>query len=851
MKKMNQNLFDWSNFKIGEKVIVGISIVVLAITFIGTVYGWSNGLENVLRWDIISELNQVPVLSDAYSDGNLKFGINGLAYFVNERYSASPMEVSRWSSYAFLIAYLSGVVLILSSLVRKKGFWFLLLMLLIAVISISFHFENIFKSTNQYYFLGIFLIVAGISYYFNAWDKKGNIIKHYLGYLVIIALLAVFVISQSQIKVVSVALANYGIIGAIVISAIFIYFIAHEIIAALVNIVISTGVKKSDTLKPFMVLSGIYLLNTLLIYLENARVIDWNIMIISPLLLYTISLILGFWGFKRFCEQTNILDYKSEGLWLYLGMAIITTATIGYSIFTGNDPLKEAFEDYLAICHLVLGLSFFVYVLINFNQALKQGLEVNKVLYKPIITRLTLPRIAAVFGIVVLLAFKNFFSYFQVMAGYNNAIADYYVAEGDWITAEAYYKEATHYDLYNHKSNYALASMAMKMGDKINAGFFFKQAVFKNPTTYAYIGLSQNLQAEDLFFEALFVVRDGLKKFPHDKHLLTNMAYLQNKAKLTDSTLHYLKLATENCSDCGVEEANLLGFWVKNAEQDKLENIIKESPDKNYTSYQANRAALIKRWGSKDADSKIEIPKDSVLSTSAFANLYNQITTKNNEAKISDEDLKHIQNKTENDALYEDMVYMRAFNAYYRGHKIDGLKQLMVLANDSTDNQAINRQTLGMWFLQEGVYNKAIGYLNKAGDKASVDLLEQKDYQSKMSELQQNQANSLMKNNSKQEAITKAPLNPYLVEAIVKQLNSQKGQEQKAYQIVFDAIDLNEDSAVLWKLYILQSLKIGLSDYANNGLEKLQKLLPSTDYQAFLSSYQAQKALIEKSRESF
>jgi len=50
---------------------------------------------------------------------------------------------------------------------------------------------------------------------------------------------------------------------------------------------------------------------------------------------------------------------------------------------------------------------------------------------------------------------------------------------------------------------------------------------------------------------------------------------------------------------------------------------------------------------------------------------------------------------------------------------------------------------------------------------------------------------------------------------------------------------------------VIQSLKIGVENYAEEGLGKLRLLISATDYQAFLSTYQAQKALMEKNKVGF
>ena len=62
---------------------------------------------------------------------------------------------------------------------------------------------------------------------------------------------------------------------------------------------------------------------------------------------------------------------------------------------------------------------------------------------------------------------------------------------------------------------------------------------------------------------------------------------------------------------------------------------------------------------------------------------------------------------------------------------------------------------------------------------------------------------------------------------------------------------MNDNSVELWKLYTQQSLKINMAEYAEDGLIKLKQLATPADYQAFFSTYQAQKALMEKSKDGF
>ncbi|MCD8540548.1 MAG: hypothetical protein LRY55_12875, partial [Leadbetterella sp.] len=242
-------------------------------------------------------------------------------------------------------------------------------------------------------------------------------------------------------------------------------------------------------------------------------------------------------------------------------MALVTTAVLGMAYATTNTPLTELLEDFISIAFLSVGFSFFIHVILNFWPMIKAGLPFHRVIYKPPYSRFLLARIAAVFVIFFLFSMKNRFSYFQLRSGLSNAIGDFYLEEGDFKSAEAYYKTGANYDLNNLRSNLSLASMAEQAGDRLSATYFYQQAGAKTPNTVSMIGKSRNLEQQDMFFDAVFVLKEGIREFPDDHRLYTNLARLQAKAGMTDSVLLSLDRALRLCKNCGPENVNFLAFW--------------------------------------------------------------------------------------------------------------------------------------------------------------------------------------------------------------------------------------------------------------------------------------------------
>jgi len=91
---------------------------------------------------------------------------------------------------------------------------------------------------------------------------------------------------------------------AVVLSVIFIIMVAPEIVRGFLYLITNSGNgqgKGND--RHFVLITLIYLLNVLFIYLKNVGIIDWTILYFNEFLLLLISAFLGFWGLKKRAER--------------------------------------------------------------------------------------------------------------------------------------------------------------------------------------------------------------------------------------------------------------------------------------------------------------------------------------------------------------------------------------------------------------------------------------------------------------------------------------------------------------------------------------------------------------------
>jgi hypothetical protein len=825
---MNNHLNFWRIWDNKEKWPLYFGLFVVLFLLSTSIVAWKIGLENIIHWDVLSEMHEKIISSNAFYYDDFKFSASTPIWYIKERYMPSLVMVQSFPFLILLGGSLVGLSFMLIGFARFKGLGFLVGALVLGGILIAMRSESVFLSHSNWPFLVTFVFSGGLYYYFNNFGQKIDTLKKLIFWMLLWLVLLVGAYYLTTINQPFIALAAYGLVGFLFVTAIFIFMVSHEIVAGLVWLVSKNSQKGKSSLPQFFLVSSIFFVNVFLVYLENAKAIEKSSFIPAPIFIFILSVILGLYGFRQYLNQSEVFSFQRKGVWLYFGFAIISCTTIAFIFATGNDPLIEVAEDFISINQVAMGLSFVVYVLVNFIQLLKQGLQVHKVVYKAPFTKMIYARTVAVFLVLFLFSYKNFYAYNQVLSGTNNAIADFYLKEGDLKTAETFYKKSTHYELNNLKANISLASLALSQNDKINAAFFFNQAISQKPSPYSFAGLSASLENENMYFDAIFALQNGLKLFPKNSQLLTNLAYLQGKSKLTDSVLINFDLALKSCNKCEVENTNFLAFWIENAKIEKLQEMANLSKNLNYNSLKANRFAIDRILDKDNIFTDFELSLDSALDMSRAAYLFNAISNPKTifKTKIDAKVLMSLQKNASNESLFEPLRWVFAQQQYYRQSKAEGIKQLYKMAESNTQNHLIYNQNLGLWMMKEGMADKAIERLKMAGDLSSVALLENSNLQSKMKEDLKKQAQDLsvgLNESNYDEIISKAPFNPFLIEKIADMLSAKK-KDLEAYNIVFYATDVNSTSFLLVKTLIKKAIGISEFEYAKDGIITLESM---------------------------
>ncbi|MFC5410806.1 hypothetical protein ACFPMF_15900 [Larkinella bovis] len=989
-------------------------MVLFSTALVGLVWAWMLGLQNVVRWDVLSELTELPAPIGTFTDGLFDYPVNGKAYIVTEQFVASAMRVNGLAARLVTLGICAGLAFVLAAISRLPRWYYRITMGAMIVLLATFRLEVLqfpgFLGTalnGRLPFVVIALVLGLVSYYFHAFRIDISLPVRLLVFagLALVGWLGIDQLAEQPAP--ALAFIGYALPGLLLVSLVFIFWISAEIIAALVYVTSVARNNRSDGsgrplgLNNFLLISLLYLANLLLIWLSNTKVISWNPVVISPFILFLISLILGLWGFRQQLRQSeNFLSFHEAGAFLYLGLSLVTTLTITYAFASANDPLIEALEDVIVYTHLATGLVFVLYTVFNFLPLYRQALPVYKVFYKPTRFSLLQTRLVAAILAGVIIGLENFFPLNQATAGYFNTVGDFHAATGEVRIAEQYYTLALNSEFQNHKSNYAMASLALTQGDKVTAAYYFKQALLKQPSPQAYAGLTSVLLDDNLFFEAVKMLQRGIRAFPKNGELQNNLGYLYAKTSVADSAYYYLAAATGHTAREEVPQTNLLAFWARNPQLVSLDSLANASEPRSYESYEANRAALA-FFGQTPDSTSVQRPgwldesgTTDGLSVGRFARLYNYAVRNRATDTTLLSNLQRLGENPANQDFTDDLLFARSVAQYYTGNKRTAFELTDQLARDNQRNGGFYHSVIGLWMMEQGLYRKAADLLaqntdtlsmyyqalalTKAGDPlmarslwetagrndAGVRTLAEVLYGRKKPEtdlekafvllydplLEQAGAQralyaSMQDNNLKtvvastlvkrylaarqqavaqswyeqipweaqltayagsamtvaylrlrnangqydqtiadarqavipvfqaekafivaqayegkrqmaqarqafETAVRQAPFNAEIV-AVAAAFERQRGQPENAYNRVLEALPMNEQNPDLLKIYALLCLDLGLTDYADESLARLRTATSPADYQAFLTNYQAKRALIEKQRESF
>jgi tetratricopeptide (TPR) repeat protein len=705
------SLFFWRNWNTTYRrtwfVTSGIFIVSLLLMW----FSYWQGTEGVIHWERIQEQKTIETTVHSFRLGPFELAVPGESYVIFEFLQGSDLEHNVIASYIFLGVFMFSVMVLLSVITVLERFWYFAGMSLFILFVVSLRLDVLLLFGQQGIIVPAFvlLLFLTLSFYFKSIRPLTSFGTRIVSFSVLTLLFWGIILRYAEIPFPTLHLAVTSYVPALILSILFIVMVAHEILVSFVSITSQGGTK---SLRHFLVISLIYMVNVFITCLHEMGTIDWNFIYIDLYLLLTLSGILGLWGFKlREPLYDNILPFSPFGAFFYMGLGTICFITLSQLLGNANDATLKVIRDLIIFSHVGFGLIFLAYIFSNFMTMMADNLSVHKILYRP--TRM--PYFTFRFaGIIVTLAFV-FVSYWRdyvnhSVAGFYNYVADLHLMQGNETFARGFYERSRANAFQNHRANYALAMMKASRFDFAEAEKNFELANGKRPSDFSLVNSGNIHLWRKSYFPAIHIYREASKK-KSSPVLSNNLGFSYARVHNLDSAVYFISEARNHPLTKSSAETNFFALVTSEYLPVKTDSILKifdtESP--SVLSNALAASTLFKQDFKTNIDplpeKELDLYSATLLNNYIIRNARTLDTAFTAKAfKVADDSL----NFSFSEALKSSLAY-----AYYHQGNIQKALEIMAeLSYISQSYQGKYNYIQGLWALEQGSPDNANSYFN-------------------------------------------------------------------------------------------------------------------------------------------
>ncbi len=388
------------------------------------------------------------------------------------------------------------------------------------------------------------ILLVGIGLYYQFLNNAAPFLQRVLTFTASIIFIGVMIANFSSASQPLRYFAVNTLPSSIVLLLIFIILVAHEIMASFVSLV-GKGTRNSKSLRHYMIISGFYLVNLWLAYLDRINYIEWAFTI-PPFLLLIISGILSVWGIRqRQPQYERIISADPFGVYVILSLGVISFSALGYFVASSGDVVLLSLNDLILYAHIGYGMIFFLYVVSNFLTMLASNLQAYRVLYKPTVMPYFSYRIA---GLIFTLAFIFYRSWTvpvnHFISGYYTSLGDLFVSEGDPMLTLGYYKRAYFYAPYNQHAATALAEVEAARNNLSKERDYRKGANSYKPTEFTLLSAANTYSGNPL--EEVVELQEANKILPSSGVIQNSLGLSYSRLGMADSAYRFFTHASRN-----------------------------------------------------------------------------------------------------------------------------------------------------------------------------------------------------------------------------------------------------------------------------------------------------------------
>lgn len=695
-------------------------LAMLAAVMLFFIVSWALGHSGVISWNTVAQGESLPVTMDQVNVGPFQLPIVIDNFLLTEYFEGSDLQLQTLPSYVFLALMALVFSLLLAVITTFRQFWYLVGIALVIVFLLNLKLDmlQLFGMYNKIGLILSFVLYLPASYYFQAIRSSTPLLSRFLTFVGLTAIMGIVIQLFSDVQSPFLYIVSYGYTAPVVLSLLFILLVGNEIVTGFVYVTTrESALSNKKNLTHFLIITTIYILNLGLLFFDKFLYLNLGIDFIHPYILLIISTVLGF-IFYPLKEKAygNIFKYYPSGALIFVSLATVCFFTIGYYTYTANGPVLEVFKKFILYGHLGYGLIFMVYVLANFITPFVQGLPVYKVLYDP----KNMPYFTFRFaGTIATLAFFLVTNYevpmFQTISSYYNGLGDLHAVNGEVRIAEVYYRKGGIYGYNNHRSNYAMASIARSEGDNAKAAYHYNLANQLRPTEQSIVNMSNLFEEENKPFQAIFTLQDGLKEFPKSTYIKNNLGLLFDKVGEEDSAFlmfHEVnRTSGKVSSNAGL---NLLNLVAKGNYEYNTDSLIDTYGSRNHLSA-LNNVAVLYNLNNQHDDHSASMEVDSMLNLITGYALYNiSLNQWYSRDSINAHYLQVLADHPGNSYFTENFQYASALGNYKNGNTYSAFRELKVLVSNNYFKKGTYYNIMGLLALQQRSPRLAIDYFENA-----------------------------------------------------------------------------------------------------------------------------------------
>ncbi|PWJ40889.1 tetratricopeptide repeat protein [Sediminitomix flava] len=725
---MREEIQFWKNWSKEDRFPfwIGLQLVIVGL-FCTCFFKWQS-TGNLIPWNVVSELKQAQISNESFSFFLFDIPIPTTTYVTESYFAAGYFQIHDMVYWLYGILLIAGLSFLLASITELSLMWYLGGVTIYTIFAISLNLDHLLILGDVHpmlFTLIVLLSVLPLSYIFRSIFKTNTLVR-VVSFLLIHVVLVFTVASLAQtalpLKTLIVNSTSLPLIAFLVSCVL----LAPEIIRGIVYL-LTDGRKGEGTgaLLHFCVVSGLYILNLVYLYIQYFSVSSLPFFVHIPaILIYAFSVVIGLWGWKkREQHYGNFFPFHTTGAYLYLSVIILSLAFLSISYGSGNSSYTELAEKVIFITYIGFGLAIIGYVISNFNPLLKKQLDVHKVYYLPARLEYSM---AILIGVALTLVFgaRGYtHTYNQTWAGYYNNKAYLESMKDDLMMAERYYNTSMAYDPKNHFGSYGLSSLGIDHEHYGTALMLLKDALHRSPSPQAFANMGILEWTKNQKLRALYQLQKGINTFENSSELNTNYAYYAKRMNMADSALFYLNHALDHTYEPNVPLSNIYAHAATTPNFSA--ELPTEKSEKTDFMVKGNQFAALLNQNIPTADALDTLAfEDFDLSSYELFYVCNYLLNK--KEGVSDDELKFVEQLELANLGTEDftfLLYAKAAVLYAKGDVKHAMQHFQHLSETSPNTQNRHDFYYGLRLMEQGFFDKAADAFHTAFVKGHPDAL--------------------------------------------------------------------------------------------------------------------------------